>query len=45
MKYLKVWTDFAKVLSPLKDDEVGRLFLAMLNYAATGEEPSGFAGN
>ena len=45
MKYLKVWTDFVNVLDPLNDDEVGRLFLAMLNYAATGEEPSGFAGN
>ena len=45
MKYLKVWTDFAKVLSPLNDAEVGRLFLAMLHYAETGEEPEGFAGN
>lgn len=45
MKYLKVWTDFVKVLAPLKDDETGRLFLAMLHYAATGEEPSGFPGN
>ena len=45
MKYLKVWTDFENVLAPLNDDEVGRLFLAMLRYAATGEEPSGFSGN
>ena len=45
MKYLKVWTDFEDVLSPLNDDEIGRLFLAMLRYAATGEEPSGFSGN
>lgn len=45
MKYLKVWTDFKNVLAPLNDAEIGRLFLAMLNYAATGEEPSGFEGN
>lgn len=45
MKYLKVWTDFEKVLAPLQDDEIGRLFLAMLHYAATGEEPAEFSGN
>lgn len=45
MKYLKVWTDFENVLVPLKDDEKGRLFVAMLHYAATGEEPDGFEGN
>jgi hypothetical protein len=45
MKYLKVWTDFESVLSPLTADEIGRLFLAMLHYAATGEEPSQFIGN
>lgn len=45
MKYLKVWTDFDKVLAPLSDAEIGRLFLAMLQYAGTGEEPSEFAGN
>ena len=45
MKYLKVWTDFEDVLSTLGEDEVGRLFLAMLRYAATGEEPASFPGN
>ena len=45
MKYLKVWTDFEEVLSPLEDDEIGRLFLYMLHYAKTGEEPSDFPGN
>ena len=45
MKYLKVWTDFEDVLQPLEDDEIGRLFIAMLRYARTGEEPSVFAGN
>lgn len=45
MKYLKVWTDFEEVLSPLNDDEIGRLFLAMLRYARTGEEPAEFPGN
>ena len=38
-------SDFENVLAPLKDDEKGRLFVAMLHYAATGEEPDGFAGN
>ena len=45
MKYLKVWTDFENVLAPLEDDEIGRLFLAMLHYAGTGEEPVEFIGN
>lgn len=45
MKYLKVWLDFESVLSPLEDDEIGRLFLAMLHYAGTGEEPESFKGN
>ena len=45
MKYLKVWTDFESILAPLTDDEVGRLFLAMLHYAGTGEEPTAFSGN
>lgn len=45
MKYLKVWTDFEKVLAPLEFDEIGRLFLAMLHYASTGEEPTDFQGN
>ena len=45
MKYLKVWTDFEAVLSPLNDDEIGRLFLLMLRYARDGEEPTDFEGN
>lgn len=45
MKYLKVWTDFENVLEPLEDDEIGRLFLYMLHYAGTGEEPRCFGGN
>ena len=45
MKYLKVWTDFEDVMAPLKDDEVGRLFLLMLRYARNGEEPLEFVGN
>ena len=45
MKYLKVWTDFEEVLSPLNDDEIGRLYIAMLRYARTGEEPEVFPGN
>ena len=45
MKYLKVWTDFEQVVEPLKDDEIGRLFLIMLRYARDGEEPTEFEGN
>lgn len=45
MKYLKVWTDFEKVLAPLELDEIGSLFLAMLHYAADGSEPTNFVGN
>ena len=45
MDYLKVWTDFIDVLSPLQDDETGRLFRAMLHYARTGAEPDSFIGN
>ena len=45
MKYLKVWVDFRPALQPLTDDEKGRLFDAMLNYAATGEEPESLSGN
>lgn len=44
MKYLKVFTDFAGCLEPLNQAEVGRLFLAMLSYAADGTEPE-LSGN
>lgn len=37
MEYLKVWTTFAELLEPLADDECGRLFKAMLQYAQSGE--------
>lgn len=45
MKYLKVWTNFRQVVSSLNDDEIGRLFLAMLWYAEAGEEPDNLIGN
>lgn len=45
MKYLKVWTNFRESLAELGDDEIGRLFLAMLSYAESGECPSSFPGN
>jgi hypothetical protein len=45
MNYLKVWTNFRDVVSSLTDAEVGRLFMAMLTYAETGEEPENFEGN
>lgn len=44
MKYLKVFTDFDEVMNPLSDAEKGRLFVAMLKYAAEGTEPD-FRGN
>ena len=44
MEYLKIWTDFREVIEPLNDAEKGRLFDAMLKYAADGEEP-GLSGN
>ena len=44
MKYIKVFTDFAKSLEPLSDAECGRLFIAMLEYAEQGIEPE-FRGN
>jgi hypothetical protein len=37
MKYLKVFTDFADAVSELGDAEIGRLFMAMMKYAATNE--------
>ncbi|MBO5959507.1 MAG: hypothetical protein J6Q65_05245 [Lentisphaeria bacterium] len=45
MKYLKVWTDFRKVISRLKPEEKGFLFDAMLHYAETGEEPDTLPAN
>lgn len=33
MEYLKVWVNFREVIQPLKDEEKGRLFDAMLRYA------------
>ena len=39
MKYLKLFTNFRQTLGELQDDEVGRLFLAMLKYAEDGSEP------
>lgn len=44
MRYLKVFTDFAKVIEPINDAEAGRLFRAMLKYAECGETPQ-FGGN
>ena len=45
MKYLKVWTSFRDVIQPLSDDEKGRLFVMMLIYAESFEEPADFTGN
>ena len=39
MEYLKIWTSFREVISPLNDAEKGRLFDAMLIYAESGEQP------
>lgn len=40
MKYLKIFTDFAVDMEELGDAECGRLFKAMLEYAATGIAPA-----
>ena len=45
MKYLKVWTSFREVMEPLADDEKGRLFVMMLDYAESFTEPDYFPGN
>ena len=53
MKYLKVWTSFLDIIRPKNqensplyaDDEIGRLFVMMLEYAESGKEPVKFAGN
>lgn len=39
MRYIKVFTDFAKNLEPLSDAECGRLLRSMLEYAETGAIP------
>lgn len=44
MKYLKVWVSFREALKEYSDAEKGRLFDAMLAYAADGTEPH-FSGN
>ena len=38
MKYLKINTDLADYTSALSDAEIGRLFVALLEYAETGVE-------
>lgn len=45
MKYLKVWTNFREVIGTLEFDEIGRLFVMMLDYAEDGVEPQDFPGN
>ena len=51
MKYLKVWTSFLDIIRPkdhdplYADDEIGRLFVMMLEYAESGKEPEDFFGN
>ena len=40
MKYIKVFTDFLKLMEPLSDGERRRLFTAMLAYGADGAEPT-----
>ena len=44
MHYLKIWTSFRQVISPLADDEKGRLFDAMLSYVEDGSEPTNLTG-
>ncbi len=45
MKYLKIWTSFKDCLSSLSSEEIGRLFLMMLDYAEGGDAPEPPAGN
>ena len=45
MEYLKVHTNFMELLTVLTDEETSRLFKAMLEYAATGEDTTGFNGS
>ena len=45
MKYLKIWTNFQELRETLKDDEKGRLFCMMLDYADSKNEPETFIGN
>jgi len=45
MEYLKVRPDFQDLLTVLSEAETGRLFLAMLQYAAVGKEPENLSGN
>lgn len=40
MKYIKVFTDFIENLECLEDDEIGRLFKAMLEYGKDCIQPS-----
>ena len=40
MKYIKVFTDFIENLECLEDDEIGRLFKAMLEYGKDCTQPS-----
>lgn len=39
MEYLKIWTSFREIIEPLNDDERGRLFSAMLEYADSETVP------
>lgn len=45
MKTLQVYTDFVEDLEPLTDEEVGRLFRAMLIYAADDSNVPDLTGN
>lgn len=45
MQYLKIWTSFRDIIAPLNDEEVGRLFRMMLNYADSGYIPDSIQGN
>lgn len=45
MKMLQVYTDFVEDIEPLTDEEVGRLFRAMLKYAADDSFAPKLSGN
>ena len=45
MKILQVFVDFIEDIEPLSDAEVGRLFKAMLRYAADDKYKPDLKGN
>ena len=45
LTYIKCFYDLRRAMSGLNDEEIGRLFKAILEYAETGVEPHYLTGN